>query len=486
MSSESPPATVLPVHTRKFFESAPTKALIKILSSWNVRLDSKNFTNQELERRIKVLLTDSQRLSQVLPLKEIEYASLPPWTGGDPAEKAEAKKDRSKPPKADFNPEPGSLAYIFSKCLRFSQIFRPDPVGRRETGENVYDDACQTLLLIANGCDQGIYTSALQDTRQTNAIALRVVEARTTAVDKNLPILFVLFYHENRDSAYLTSPTVKWIQNVVDEGTGINNVTVPIEGQHLILRQLVYNSRRLPPGCEAMFEAARNRYEKAFIPSFLLPLDPLSHAGLAYLNRTDLCAECKLAASLLCSGCGVTLYCSPECQRKNYRAHKHFCKSVTTSRTITCRVEPHLDPGNQQGHMAMLNISHLLAQRDMMRNKGNIVPTTSLEEQISNEFSLSRTRRGTKGRFVVKIQAPLETTLDGQPLMIYDDKRTFKIFVSAMKDPAAYAELLKCVRGCVRWNGIKVFAYARHIDGDAGKERLELMTGAMPDQEVFW
>ncbi|KAL7275713.1 hypothetical protein RUND412_001338 [Rhizina undulata] len=73
----------LPAHTLKSFELASKEALKTILSSWSLRDSKKYFMNHELERRIKLLLADSQRLSKVLPLKGTKYTSLPPWTGGD-------------------------------------------------------------------------------------------------------------------------------------------------------------------------------------------------------------------------------------------------------------------------------------------------------------------------------------------------------------------------------------------------------------------
>ncbi|KAL7275712.1 hypothetical protein RUND412_001337 [Rhizina undulata] len=356
---------------------------------------------------------------------------------------------------------------------------------------NTFRDACQTLLSIAYFYDHGLRTSVLQDTRTSNAIELRVLEARTTAVDKNLLILFVLFYLD-----------VNWVRVRPQprKNAEVNYQTVTIEEQHLILRQLIYNSWRLPPGCEAMFEAATNQFEnKNFIPSFLLPLKPLSPAGrgLTELKSMDLYAENnaenKLASSILCSGCDVTLFYCPECRSNNCRTHKHFCESVSSPRSITCHVERLEPPCNEQ--MAALNLSHLgilAVQRDMMnvRNMRNAVPTTFSREQISGsaEFSRSRSRRGTKERFIVKIEVIMGSKLEAPrlELMISDDMGTLKLLVNALKDPAAYEELLNCVRGCVFWNGIKMFAYARHIEGDVGRGRLEIMTGVLPDQELFW
>ncbi|KAL7266441.1 hypothetical protein RUND412_011013 [Rhizina undulata] len=387
--------------------------------------------NHELERRIKLLLADSQRLSQVLPLKEIKYTSLPPWTGGNinPAEREEAHTNSTENPNASDDFEPGSLAYIFFKssplhtflkCSSFSGLGCNDGTFLRDQNmpANTFEDACQTLLSIAPGYDHGIRASVLQDTRTSNAIELQVVEVRTTsAVDRNLPILFVLFdLHENRVRVR------PWLRKNAD----VNDVTATIEEQHLILQQLIYNSQQLPPGCEAMFETAKNQFEiKTFIPSFLLPLNPLSHAGLAELNRTDLNVESKLASSILCSGYDVALFHCPECQGNNCSStHKHFCESVSSLRSIICRVEP-----SWNEKIEMESLSHVQALGDMIRND---VPTISpMREQIFANFARSRTCRGTKECFIVKIQA------------------------------------------------------SRHIEGDMGRDSLDIMTEVFSNQELF-
>lgn len=40
------------------------------------------------------------------------------------------------------------------------------------------------------------------------------------------------------------------------------------------------------------------------------------------------CSECNRAGKSLCSRCGVARFCSPECQRKNWRTHKSACAAA--------------------------------------------------------------------------------------------------------------------------------------------------------------
>lgn len=41
-------------------------------------------------------------------------------------------------------------------------------------------------------------------------------------------------------------------------------------------------------------------------------------------------------------------------------------------------------------------------------------------------------------------------------------------------------------KNCVRWNRVKVSAHAKHVEGENNKEKLEILTSVLPDQELFW
>lgn len=473
-----PSLSPLPPHTLKFIQSASPKTLINILSSWSVRLDSGTFskpspsTRSELECRIKLLLSDSQRLAIVLPLSKTTYLALPQWA------------PTGAPPPLNLKPGTGPIALKYSQCASFGQILSAKTHGdeiTREIGEDVYTDVCQTLMSIAHGYDIGHGIFSLQDTRQTSAISIRIVDAKTALLDKTLPLIFVLFYHETREHTSPNSPAFRWMQHQM--GTGpIHSVTSPLEEQQLILRQLIYNSHRLPPGCEAMYSGARNIYEKDFIPSFLLPLDTLSQSALTNLNRTNACAMCSLPASFLCDACCILHYCSTTCQRDHRATHKPFCMriSAATHSVIahaSLKTESILSLGPQ---VFTTNLSRHLSQRDMTRISADGDNFSALSDE---GILLSRKRRGAKERFIVKMQVPM---MPGGDLMIYDAERMFQAFVERGRDLTVYAKLMELAKNSVRWGGMKVFVYARHVEGEKNKEKLEILTGVLPDQEQFW
>ena len=50
--------------------------------------------------------------------------------------------------------------------------------------------------------------------------------------------------------------------------------------------------------------------------------------GINWKKRVNVCAECSISSEKLklCSGCKRVAYCSKECQKKNWKNHKHLCK----------------------------------------------------------------------------------------------------------------------------------------------------------------
>ncbi|KAH8154920.1 uncharacterized protein LAJ45_01452 [Morchella importuna] len=114
MTTLTPPP--LPPYTVEFIESATSRTLLEIFSGFSVNLDKRIFSSNspsniaELERRLKLLLSDSQRLSTVLPRSETKYESLPPWTG------------RSGPDHRRSPPGSGPMCEAFSKNFNVGQM----------------------------------------------------------------------------------------------------------------------------------------------------------------------------------------------------------------------------------------------------------------------------------------------------------------------------------------------------------------------------
>ncbi|KAI5843037.1 hypothetical protein DFP73DRAFT_553081 [Morchella snyderi] len=477
MTTLTPPP--LPPHTVKFIESATSRTLLEIFSGFSVDLEKRIFSSNspsniaELERRLKLLLSDSQRLSAVLPKSETKYESLLPWMG------------RSGPVHRGSPQGSGPMCEAFSKNFNIGQMERVAGMsGRINKMHNYkfYHDACQMLMAMADNFDNGRSRITLQDPQMDSGIALRIVDAKCTALDPKLPILFVLFAHETTEHAGRNSPSLKWIQHTIKIDGAISQIREgTVANSHLLLRQLVYNSHRLPPGCEEMFNRARDMvHEKDFVASFILPIDPLSHKAVERLSRSQKCASisCAKPAFLLCGGCGAVYYCSHGCQKSHRDTHKEICTRIATSpppRSTNFIVFPLIDPKSDIG-MSSIGKEYL-SQRDLVRIEGYGKEAYLMLNPFPDRgFLTSVAKRGPKERFIVRMQE----SMGGAVLLVYDAEKTFKVHVRVVP------ELCELVASNKNWNGQRCYLYARHLDGDKGKKYLEVLLNVMPDQGLLW
>lgn len=98
----------------------------------------------------------------------------------------------------------------YSECSYIGEFFSLTPSAYHKIGEDVYSDACQTLMYIAHGYDIGRRVSVLKDPSQTSEISVRIVDAKAALLDKSLPMIFVFFRHETREITSLGSNSIKW------------------------------------------------------------------------------------------------------------------------------------------------------------------------------------------------------------------------------------------------------------------------------------
>lgn len=89
----------LPAQTLDFVRSLADEVLLGILRSANVKLPQTSsgaaIPRSELEKRVKLMLSDCQRLKNMLPLGQATYPGLPDWTP-DRENDAEQENDAKK------------------------------------------------------------------------------------------------------------------------------------------------------------------------------------------------------------------------------------------------------------------------------------------------------------------------------------------------------------------------------------------------------
>lgn len=101
---------------------------------------------------------------------------------------------------------------------------------------------------------------------------------------------------------------VKWILRHGEDGKHgkkMGHIIATAKEQVLFLRLLQRNSERFP----ASYKATRTALERDFVPSFILPVGPLSGKEVARFNSNDGCSVCGDPAKSKCARCNVKRYC---------------------------------------------------------------------------------------------------------------------------------------------------------------------------------
>ncbi|KAF8457538.1 hypothetical protein BGX38DRAFT_800057 [Terfezia claveryi] len=369
----------------------------------------------------------------------------------------------------------------------------------REVGEHAFTDAGRTLLALADTVEgvfpDGIENTALllQDEAQTGGIALKIISIRGCPGDPSNPIFFVLFHHETREHVISSSqivdvesvsPTLRWVNSCMAEmDTTVGQIDCPVNAQHLILRQLLYNARRVPADYKPTFNKFRKGALVHFTPSFILPLRPVSPAMLGHLSRPIKQSDCSaancpgvFADAGICSRCSIIQYCSTLCQSRDLHSHAPFCGRISRSKVVSFEACPPSDIAQYAGLFMNLGST----TRDM-------ATTVSVSDHAKTGLAESRKKHPNRRLFLIKVQVGLQGT---GPLMVYDQDKTFIVQVyppregGDERDATAFKAMENLSRKCTRWRGLKVFLYARH--SSAGDTRLEVLTDVLPGQEVPW
>ncbi|KAH9921635.1 uncharacterized protein B0H18DRAFT_1020599 [Fomitopsis serialis] len=131
-----------------------------------------------------------------------------------------------------------------------------------------------------------------------------------------------------------------------------------------------------------------------------------------------MCAKCgKTDGSLkICSKCHAVKYCSPECQRADWREHKKTCTPFDTATSVTVR--PSYRDNAQLG---------LMSSSEFARNFFGI-PTTPRPEAHNRSSHVPHLRPGQSKAMVIKVQVPYTgtaPTMQDGTMLVYDKKREF-------------------------------------------------------------
>ncbi|EON63549.1 hypothetical protein W97_02777 [Coniosporium apollinis CBS 100218] len=120
-------------------------------------------------------------------------------------------------------------------------------------------------------------------------------------------------------------------------------VGAKIEDRHLDLLRSIYRSAGLYEEGERQMRKALERYKNDGTPySIDSPGLDLTVALKGPMERGEiprLCTNCDKSETELelkrCGKCKVVLYCSPECQKADWKTHKRFCRPAPDPQPVT-------------------------------------------------------------------------------------------------------------------------------------------------------
>ncbi|KAJ7688956.1 hypothetical protein B0H17DRAFT_1331915 [Mycena rosella] len=387
----------------------PREEILVLLSSMGVDLPRRTkLPDAELDKRLSKALDSAQYLTRVVPAPPLDPTSYASWS-----------RDKSNTTVLEGirRHNVGEATIIHDNKMK--GIDNPIPLY-----SNAFMDVRQTLMSIANACDCGMPPIVLQDPGESSGICMRVLDVRQ--FDSQTPILIVVFHHDVKDS--LSRGSFDWISSYVSSTTptAMANIAATVQEQHLLLRLLNQNSKRLVPS----YKPKRASTEASFTLSFLLPV-------------------------------GAVRYCDAACQKEDWKSHRPLCNSWQGAKWqgLTFILADQYKPGAYSLRISRYdNVQHNDAQKRMELAKHNQGPPANTH--------------GTTP-FIVKVQVNSSTALgpahplfksnaqnDGGDMLIYDQRRTIDVMVlRASSDVAQFSAVADVVKAKGE-RGIKTFCWA--------------------------
>ncbi|KAG7448862.1 uncharacterized protein BT62DRAFT_731197 [Guyanagaster necrorhizus] len=343
----------------------------------------------------------------------------------------------------------------------------PDPFALYSSA---FLDARQTLRHLCRNLETGMDINVLQDKDHNEVICIRVLDIYK--LNDTTPLISLIY-----ETASISTPintTIDFVQTVISKGRnggppGLPQITCTPEEQALLRKLLFQNSQRLV----SEYMPHKERYERTFKTSFLLPLGPLDQITIGKLSSNLGCEVCGEKTTSRCSQCQSVSYCGPTCQKAHWKDHKNFCRSLKGGNWI-------------QFHFvtAMKDINGKKLYTSYVNNQGRMNPTTVTPDDDAPPSNV----HGDKP-FLIKIQKPLtrlpglaisEDAIVPPSLLIYDRQRSFRAHAIEVDNPQAYPMAIREV--LMGQTKVKIYRWAKRV----GDFELSVCLDRAPDPEPTW
>ncbi|KAI0752537.1 hypothetical protein C8Q80DRAFT_1267075 [Daedaleopsis nitida] len=326
-------------------------------------------------------------------------------------------------------------------------------------------DLRQTVMGIGNFLDNGAKWCYLEDKDEQCALNIRMVSVHE--INAETPAIVVMYRAYGRSTAL---QGVDWLFDQADRNpaqlgdTLLKVHATPLE-QKLLLRVLKQNAGLIPPDVRVHKQPG----EREFDVSVLLPVGPLEFDALSKLNSKTCCAVCGRPAEHRCSQCQSVSYCRPKCQKTDWPEHKAFCRSLQGGRWVTLRTRSGPE-GMEDMYIALLN-----HRSSTSRSLLDMAPTKIDPSAPPPDIWGTRL-------FLVKIQVAL-TTVRRSEFLLYDRKRSFKVFAYQADQRGAFGELDEEMVGPRGgYGGAKMYRWAKRT----GDWEFSICVDREPQTDMRW
>ncbi|KAI0074273.1 hypothetical protein K474DRAFT_1677252 [Panus rudis PR-1116 ss-1] len=444
-------------------DSLNREETLKLLASMGVELPPQTkLSDEALEERLRKCVRSIQDINTLFPSRPAPLSSYSAWpTKGRHA----------------MSVLEGIRRVNIGEALQIAKARESGLSVEAEVYVNPFGDLRQTVMALGRSWDEGVRCCIVQDpVADVPAIYLRMLEVRK--IDSKTPMILLL-YHPISDRN--SGPGAEWIAEKVRTLPKINaqgevkimriNAT-PLE-QKLLLRILNFNAKYVP----SEYKADKTTAESPFTTSFIIPVAPLSFKELGELNQDTGCVVCGEKRTKTCSQCQSVSYCSPECQKEDWPAHKNRCKSIKGGTWRTIRIY-NCVPGTEGLYTTMINrygsVNSLQNAAKDVKPNDNSTPQPNIH--------------GSKV-FIVKMQ--FANTL-GSPtgpmpknMLIYDRKRSFEVyFVENGENRELFGEFVREMRHPERGfpRAVKMYRWARWVSD----WELSVCLDRVPEENIVW
>ncbi|KAK1230931.1 hypothetical protein PQX77_005962 [Marasmius sp. AFHP31] len=374
-----------------------------------------------LDKKLRNAVDAAQYFSMVVTKSSIDPATLPAWPVKSPLQKATVR---------------GNLG----EGLGRDGILRARGESPFPQYEGVFLEVRRAVRTIAEGLDQGTKCYLLQNEDQSSTISLRIVETRKIERgEEGVPVLLVLYGHASRETP--AHDKLNWLADKMTKGVKCGQFVLATEVQKLLLMFLHMNAKRLP----SKYRPTRGPFETQFIPSFILPIGPISQQDTGSLTKSA---------------------------GGHWKEHKPACKSLKGGSWRTVEVVTQGEYmasilGEGANGMVASSFSFQDTFQSMREAKSKPVAEMSPASNIHGN-----------NLFLVKVQKAMGG--DAGAMLIYDRQRSFQFNLVRAKDAAAHTEALKQMTTSA--TGLKIYRWAKHT----GDRQLSICFDRPPASDPLW